>query len=885
MQVVPERHNFDDVKESPEAFTLLSRLFGETMAAEQLRLEHEAYVLGEERYRESLEEAAKNGEYADTLGVRNVVAALIPQIAQAHVDWLKAQEKVRRKNVAIDIFRKLPPEMAATILLKRLISLLAAIKPEELTIQMVAIRIGKSVEEEMRYGRIRDEEAKKFKRFIEPNLAKRHGHTYKMQYMQAVEASMLEQGELSSHWAQWERDEKNFENDMRFQVGFQLLHYAAAAQLIVIERVGAGNKKDDKQIIVVHDQFAAMINDRNFSLAEAHPLYQPCVVPPKRWTGVRGGGYWARGRRPQTLIKVRNRKALERYRDVHMPEVYKALNIAQETAWRINPKTLEVANALFDWQHVDLDGFPGKAKEESPAKYEGDDEEGLKANKRVLKDYHRRVRSWKAKRNSLTFTLNQANKFAGYAAIWFPYTMDWRGRVYPVPSFNPQGTDLTKGLLMASEGAPIGAEGIEWLMVHGANTAGHDKVPFDQRKQWVMDNEELILSVANDPLQDTRWQQMDSPFCFLAFCFEWAGVVEHGEQWVSALPIAFDGSCSGIQHFSAMLRDERGGRAVNLVPSAEVQDIYRLVAEAVVKRLLADRADGTDTTRDTEVDKKTGEIRDVLKLGTRDLAEGWLAFKVDRKVTKRCVMTLPYGSEVYGFGDQILKDTVRPSIEAGKGSMFEVDPQLFARYLAGHIYASMGSVVRASVSAMGWLKAAAKLLAAEVKDKKTGDILKPRMAVHWTTPDGFPVWQEYFVPVKRRVDLMFHGQQRIQATVIVKDSSDIDGRKMESSISPNFVHSMDGSHLRKTVVHSHDVYGVKFFALIHDSFGTIPAHAGFMFRAVRETMVETYENNNVLQDFADQFIEQLDESQELPPIPEMGTLDIRQILESDFAFA
>ena len=103
----------------------------------------------------------------------------------------------------------------------------------------------------------------------------------------------------------------------------------------------------------------------------------------------------------------------------------------------------------------------------------------------------------------------------------------------------------------------------------------------------------------------------------------------------------------------------------------------------------------------------------------------------------------------------------------------------------------------------------------------------------------------------------------------------------------NFVHSQDGSHLRKTVVKASECYGVEFFALIHDSFGTIPAHAGKMFKAVRETFSETYSENDVLEDFRQQFMEQLHESQldKMPPLPEKGTLDISKVLESEFAFA
>ncbi|MRU34861.1 DNA-directed RNA polymerase, partial [Xylella fastidiosa] len=100
-------------------------------------------------------------------------------------------------------------------------------------------------------------------------------------------------------------------------------------------------------------------------------------------------------------------------------------------------------------------------------------------------------------------------------------------------------------------------------------------------------------------------------------------------------------------------------------------------------------------------------------------------------------------------------------------------------------------------------------------------------------------------------------------------------------------HSQDGSHLRMTVVYAHEKYGIESFALIHDSFGTIPADAGKLCKAVRETMVITYENNDVLADFYSQFADQLHETQldKMPPLPKKGNLNLQDILKSDFAFA
>lgn len=887
--LLPARHDFSDIKESPRAFETLSRLFGEDLAAQQLALEHEAYELGEERFRKNLERSIEEGEYADSQPAQPLLAALVPRFTARYNEWLLHQNtKVRRKHVAIEEFRKLQPEVAAVVTIKRVLGLLAS-SGVGVTVQKVAIAIGQSIEDELRFGRIREEEAEHFRKFIRPALDKRNGHIYKREYMKAVESKMLEAGELASTWAPWETDRADLGKDRHFQVGIKLMEILIeSSELIVVQRENAGHVSKDCETVALHPEWAQRLGDRAFNLAGITPIFQPCVVPPKKWTGIKGGGYWAHGRKPVSFIRVRNRKALERYRDVHMPEVYKAVNLAQETPWKVNDKVLAVVNSIAEWRAVPITDFPGLDKEELPPRSEGmdDNEEVLKQWKREASKVYRREKARNSRRLRFEFIVSQANKFAEYESIWFPYNMDWRGRVYALPMFNPQGNDMTKGLLMAAQGERIGAEGRKWLAIHGANTAGVDKVDFDERLKWVEDNRALILACAEDPLGCTEWMSMDSPFCFLAFCFEWQGVQQHGDDWVSALPVAFDGSCSGIQHFSAMLRDERGGRAVNLLPSGTVQDIYRLVAEEVNRRLQLDFQNGGPDSLLTKINEKSGEFRDVVTLGSKSLAQGWMAYGVTRKETKRSVMTLPYGSKEYGFSDQLMEDIIRPAVDRGEGTMF-THPDQFARYLAKHIWESVSVVVVAAVEAMEWLQKAAKLLASEVKDKKTKEVLKPCMAVHWVTPDGFPVWQEYFKPEKRRIDLMFLGTHRMEATVNVRDSKEMDPKKMESGVSPNFVHSQDGSHLRKTVVKANEAYGVTFFALIHDSFGTIPAKAGAMFRAVRETMVETYENNDVLADFRDQFMEQLHESQleKMPALPKAGTLDLRLILQSDFAFA
>lgn len=887
-----DKHDFSDVSNAIEPFNLLADHYGQDLAVKQLQLEHEAYTEGERRFIKNLERQTERGELADNQVAKPLMQTLVPKIAQAVKEWHEGPDgklSTSRPSVAFtmlsteekavkDRYLRISCESAAVIILKVILSKL--VKPEGIPITPMASAIGRTLEDEIRFGRIRDKEKEHFKKAIADNLNKRAGASYKKAYMQAVETSMLEQGQLEDAWGTWSPTEA-------VHVGIKMLEIVIqSTQLVELKRYGAGNAAADVEMVHLSDFWVKKMAQRGFSLAGIAPVYQPCVVPPKPWTGVVGGGYWAKGRRPLPLIRLGSKSAVARYEDVYMPEVYDAVNIIQNTPWKVNKKVLDVVNMVEKLNNTPIDDIP-QMEPLKPEDYAGETEEELKAWKKAAAGIYRREKARQSRRLSLSFIVNQANKFSQFKAIWFPYNMDWRGRVYAVPMFNPQGNDMQKGLLTLAVGKPIGADGFKWLKVHGANCAGIDKVTFEERIKWVEDNHDNIMATAKAPMDSIEWWgKLDSPFCFLAFCLEYAGIMHHGLSYSCSLPIAFDGSCSGIQHFSAMLRDHIGGHAVNLTPSGKVQDIYRIVSDRIEEELKVLLVNGTDNEMVTHEDKKTGEITERLKLGTRELARQWLTYGMSRKVTKRSVMTLAYGSKEYGFADQVYEDIVMPAIDSGSGAMF-TEPSQASRFMAKMIWEAVSVTVVAAVDAMKWLQGAAKLLAAEVKDKKTGEILKPCLPVHWVTPDGFPVWQEYRKKDTTRLNLMFLGSFNLQPTVNKGTKKELDKHKQESGISPNFVHSQDGSHLRKTVVHTHRKYGVMSFAVIHDSFGTIPADAEYLFRGVRETMVETYRDNDVLLDFYEQFEYQLHESQrdKLPELPKKGKLNIEDILSSDFAFA
>jgi DNA-directed RNA polymerase len=99
------------------------------------------------------------------------------------------------------------------------------------------------------------------------------------------------------------------------------------------------------------------------------------------------------------------------------------------------------------------------------------------------------------------------------------------------------------------------------------------------------------------------------------------------------------------------------------------------------------------------------------------------------------------------------------------------------------------------------------------------------------------------------------------------------------------VHSLDAAHLQAVALRCSEE-GLNHLAVIHDSFGTHAADTERLGQILRETFIEQY-TDNVLQKFYDELVAQLGEEvgAKLPKPPEVGDLDITQILSASYAFA
>jgi DNA-directed RNA polymerase len=107
-----------------------------------------------------------------------------------------------------------------------------------------------------------------------------------------------------------------------------------------------------------------------------------------------------------------------------------------------------------------------------------------------------------------------------------------------------------------------------------------------------------------------------------------------------------------------------------------------------------------------------------------------------------------------------------------------------------------------------------------------------------------------------------------------KGKGEYDKLSSVSSISPNFVHSLDSAHLCKTI----NTFDGRIVP-IHDSFATHPSDVPAMHDVLRSTFVDMYST-----DVAALLLELLEPAKELPVRPKDGDLDLIKVLESPFMF-
>lgn len=544
---------------------------------------------------------------------------------------------------------------------------------------------------------------------------------------------------------------------------------------------------------------------------------------------------------------------IEKFNQQDVSVEYKCVNALQHTPWRINSFVCDVLRTAWNsgqqWQ-----GLPPRDNAPVPPYPFAVDPKFLREDQKV------EFKEFKSKRNKIYTenarnlsrriqverTIQLAEEYLSHDDFWFVWQLDFRGRKYPVESFlSPQNADYSKALLEFSQSVTMdSAASAKWLAIHGANVFGVDKVSLEDREMWAYMNTENAISVYNDPLGSKWWQEADKPWQALAWCKEWAEyniARAAGEPYETRLPCASDGSCNGLQHLSAMLRDYEGGKAVNLTPSKEPQDIYSDVAAKATALL-----------------EKEGTLmaRQLLEIG------------VCRKICKRPVMIVPYSGTRHSCRDYIMEALEEKCKGRNPWGDNFFQPSL---YLSGFVWQAISEVVVSAFDAMKYIKEIAKLY------------VENGLSFSWKTPTNLLVRQHYPNSTSKRVKSHLNGSL-VSLRYRETDDTSIDKRKMLSGASPNFVHSLDAAALTITVSKCLDA-GITDFAMVHDSYGTHSPNMPLLNDELRKAFVEMYEKHDVLLNLYTSAVTTLPKEVLVPPPPIKGTLDLKEVLQSDYFFA
>ena len=646
--------------------------------AVQEAIEQQANIETIQRFNKDLSNKKQTGTESATYYGHPLLKRAIEPFAENIKNFLKDAKKgvAMNASVAASLLADVRPELIAMLAAKAIIDRITT--RNRLT--DVAINIGQTIEDELKFTSFKEKFPHLFTKVVNEASDSR-----KVRRRNINAAA----NRYDKSWAAWSKSNK-------LHVGLKLIDLfidATNYANIVTKRT----QKNKSQKIIIPTQDVCDFIERNEGVASLlEPIYLPMVVPPEPWTSPTGGGYLTQHIRQLSLVKTMNRHYLEELEDMteEMSEVYEAINHIQSTPWTVNPYTLVVFQMIYE-KGLSVAGLP--AREDIPLP---PSPLGLHQNSKELTEEQKvKFKAWKkeatgvydenvrlkSKRLQAAKTKVIAEKFSEYSRIYFPHTFDFRGRVYPVPMFlNPQGNSLAKGLLMFADGKPLGSEeAVGEFLIHGANCFGFDKASMQERVDWVVEHHNDILACANSPIDNLWWaKHADDPWCFLAWCNEYKGYVENGLEHVSYIPIQKDGSCSGLQHFSAALRDPVGASAVNLTPSDVPSDIYQTVIDKVIRKVQAD----------THTDNA-------------EIAAKWLQFGMTRKTAKRCTMTRVYGSTLFSarsFVQEYITETTerrkqedRNYISPLKGIEFDA-----AVYLARYVWDAINETVIAAKDGM-----------------------------------------------------------------------------------------------------------------------------------------------------------------------------------------
>ena len=868
----------------------------------QFELNERMKAEGNIKFIRNEERLTENDDYSETVTAQDFASKTLGGFVKTFEEYVEMQETVSRKPLLIkhNIHKMIDPRSLGKIIVKCLLSNVMTPDGRRKTATDVLFKIGDELEYTLKQIELDMYHAKDVRKVMD--MLRRQG---RVGDKEEIRSMMLDLSESSG----LEFKDYNSDTKAKMGLALVQLFYKSPVEYKgeQIRFSDIFREYDERNYTNKHKQRfidltsigRGWLSENETFLAENSLSFLPMVVKPMPWRSITKGGYWDEAINSKYhILKGVSKKRVKEMHYEH-PEGFdvliEVLNSLQDVPFIVNETILEAvkyvndnnisiggggvpsymggwvsqlgdkSEDLFNLRKMLTRGEDSRLTEDSRLQLEEfvksvvegsetlTDSELWKEWRKICKKSQDHTRAEKSKVLLMDNVIRDAQMYVDAGApIYFVYNADYRGRIYPLSTqFSPQGTDVSKGLLNFANSVWVDTdEAVDQIAYVIANNFGEDKLSITDRIQWTHDHTDEILACALDYKSTDFWLGADKPFMFLNGCLEWAKVIggslsEEGGFW-SSIPIAFDGSCNGIQNFSAMFLDESGAVATNLADSDTPNDIYKDVADAALFNVQSSS-------------NKLDELIVALDLETGEKLFG-------RKTAKRSVMTLPYGvskrssnAYVYEIVDEVLKGSSVTAAQLKK----------VRTRIGNAMWESIGNVVGAPVDGKEYLQAVAKELA------------EANLPVYWVTPSGFPVRQEIKKRVPKMIEVKIDGE-RVQRT-IPRYVNELDGADQANAVSPNFIHSFDSAHLQLTVKAAAKE-GMTNFLVVHDSFATDANSAARFNEIIREEFVGMYKDRDHLNEFHDRVESQLGTTSIVERMTQ-GNFDINRVLGSTYFFS
>jgi DNA-directed RNA polymerase len=579
----------------------------------------------------------------------------------------------------------------------------------------------------------------------------------------------------------------------------------------------------------------------------------PMLVEPEPWTRFDKGGFIVH---PARVMRVKNGDQDQRcYAEAaagqgDMTRVFKGLDILGKTSWQINQPVFDVMLEAWNSGEAIASMPPDSPNLSMPPEPQAS-QDPLERRRwiRAVKSIENQRIGMHSQRCFQNFQLEIARALRN-ETFYFPHNVDFRGRAYPIPPYlNHMGADHCRGLLRFGKGKELGAEGLRWLKIHVSNVFGYDKASLSERESFAMNHLEDVYDSALKPLNGSRWWlKAEDPWQCLAACMELRSALESPipEAFVSHLPIHQDGTCNGLQHYAALGGDSWGAKQVNLEPGDRPADVYTAVANLVIESINKDRV--------------AGDQRAILLEG-----------KVSRKTVKQTVMTNVYGVTYIGAKAQVRKQLLAANPDLPNED--NLNSGILAAYIATKIFTALSSMFRGAHDIQYWLGECAQRISTSITPEQLGlleaqwpalvatatndisatkdtpksrkprtkagsvdmnEILQYKSSVIWTNPLHMPIVQPY-----RKANAKIVKTKMQYITLMDPHRSDpVDRRKQLQGFPPNFIHSLDATHMLLSALRC-DELGLS-FAAVHDSFWTHACDVKTMNGVLRDAFIQIH---------------------------------------------